>query len=401
VIEKNYYEILEVRNFASTEVIKGAYKYLAQRWHPDKNPNDTENASEMSAALNEAYLVLSDPRRRAKFDANLRNQLEIAAARASANASQSYKADNASQSYKADTSVRPEPKCEDEEPEEPQHHTAKREQARSLKPPPSRGRFYIYLYALLFCLWVAFHFDMAGSSWTIAIVSIGAIGIVVAMFATLTKIAIRIVIGTMILCILLTGYTRVYLNASDDIPMHAGTSPEIKREKEAATNAFAVVGSSTQAQNIPVIASSASMDPNLNEINVSNNQSAQSTSTVLPTLLTIQENEMPAHSSSEILIQNVISSETQQENRRATLTMMPIDYPPRAIRSHHEGTVILSVYVDETGAVTKVEVEKSSGWLELDRAAERIRPLKVTPEYELGRTKATILNIPVKFAINE
>jgi hypothetical protein len=51
VIEKNYYEILEVRNFASTEVIKGAYKYLAQRWHPDKNPNDTENASEMSAAL--------------------------------------------------------------------------------------------------------------------------------------------------------------------------------------------------------------------------------------------------------------------------------------------------------------------------------------------------------------
>lgn len=68
------YEILQVRDDASNEVIKGAYKFLTQKWHPDKNPHTLRDAEEFSKALNEAYSILMDPYRRRLLDESLRRK---------------------------------------------------------------------------------------------------------------------------------------------------------------------------------------------------------------------------------------------------------------------------------------------------------------------------------------
>lgn len=46
-----YYDILEVAETASQEAIKGAYKYLSQKWHPDKNPDNRDDAVLISQGL--------------------------------------------------------------------------------------------------------------------------------------------------------------------------------------------------------------------------------------------------------------------------------------------------------------------------------------------------------------
>ncbi|RNI32260.1 hypothetical protein EFA69_02725 [Rufibacter immobilis] len=66
-MSKNYYHILGVSSTASAAEIKAAYKRLALKFHPDKNPNNLQ-AEERFKQVNEAYQVLSDPRRRASFD---------------------------------------------------------------------------------------------------------------------------------------------------------------------------------------------------------------------------------------------------------------------------------------------------------------------------------------------
>jgi len=63
----DYYAILGVDRKASTEEIKRAYRKLALRYHPDKNPGNKE-AEEKFKQINEAYAVLSDPERRANYD---------------------------------------------------------------------------------------------------------------------------------------------------------------------------------------------------------------------------------------------------------------------------------------------------------------------------------------------
>jgi hypothetical protein len=67
----NHYQVLEVAENASPEVVKAAYKSLMQRFHPDKNPGDA-TASARAARLAKAYEVLSDPVRRAAYDAEVR-----------------------------------------------------------------------------------------------------------------------------------------------------------------------------------------------------------------------------------------------------------------------------------------------------------------------------------------
>jgi hypothetical protein len=66
-----HYQVLEVAENASPEVLKAAYKSLMQRLHPDKNPGDAM-ASARAARLARAYEILSDPVRRAAYDAEIR-----------------------------------------------------------------------------------------------------------------------------------------------------------------------------------------------------------------------------------------------------------------------------------------------------------------------------------------
>lgn len=64
---RDYYEVLGVARDASAQQIKGAYRKLALQYHPDKNPGDHE-AEERFKAAAEAYAVLSDPDKRARYD---------------------------------------------------------------------------------------------------------------------------------------------------------------------------------------------------------------------------------------------------------------------------------------------------------------------------------------------
>ncbi len=65
--KRNYYEVLGVERSASEEEIKKAYRKLAVQYHPDKNPGD-KSAEEKFKEISEAYEVLRDPDKRAKYD---------------------------------------------------------------------------------------------------------------------------------------------------------------------------------------------------------------------------------------------------------------------------------------------------------------------------------------------
>lgn len=69
-----YYEILEVSENASEEVIKMAYKALCRKYHPDVYSGDEKIANDMMSLINEAYDVLSDASKRQEYDEFLRLQ---------------------------------------------------------------------------------------------------------------------------------------------------------------------------------------------------------------------------------------------------------------------------------------------------------------------------------------
>ncbi|MBY0425006.1 MAG: DnaJ domain-containing protein, partial [Cytophagales bacterium] len=66
----NYYSILSVGRNASQDDIKSAFKKLALKHHPDRNPND-KTAEEIFKRINEAYQVLSDTEKRKNYDLKL------------------------------------------------------------------------------------------------------------------------------------------------------------------------------------------------------------------------------------------------------------------------------------------------------------------------------------------
>ena len=64
---KDYYKTLGVERSASDQEIKKAYRKLAMKYHPDKNPGDKQ-AEEKFKDINEAYQVLSDSEKRGRYD---------------------------------------------------------------------------------------------------------------------------------------------------------------------------------------------------------------------------------------------------------------------------------------------------------------------------------------------
>jgi molecular chaperone DnaJ len=64
---RDYYEILSVERTASSDEVKRAYRKMAMKFHPDRNPGDQEAVTRFKEAA-EAYEVLSDPNKRQRYD---------------------------------------------------------------------------------------------------------------------------------------------------------------------------------------------------------------------------------------------------------------------------------------------------------------------------------------------
>jgi len=64
----DYYSILGIGRNASEEEVKKAYKALAKKWHPDKNPNNQEVATKKFKEVSEAYQILGDSAKRKEYD---------------------------------------------------------------------------------------------------------------------------------------------------------------------------------------------------------------------------------------------------------------------------------------------------------------------------------------------
>lgn len=82
---RTHYHNLQVQENADQAIIKASYKVLAQRYHPDRNTDNAEEASRIFLIITDAYEILSEPDKRSVYDAKLK------AARKSALAAKSHR----------------------------------------------------------------------------------------------------------------------------------------------------------------------------------------------------------------------------------------------------------------------------------------------------------------------
>ena len=88
--KRTLYDILQVSENASDEVIKAAYLSLIKKYHPDSNLAFRKEATEMTVLLNDAYSVLSNPQKRKEYDASLHSTAAYQASTSKTPPRQSY-----------------------------------------------------------------------------------------------------------------------------------------------------------------------------------------------------------------------------------------------------------------------------------------------------------------------
>lgn len=74
---KDYYEILGISKEATQDEIKRSYRELAKKWHPDRNPDNREEAETKFKEISEAYEVLHDPDKRRRYDSGGLSESDI------------------------------------------------------------------------------------------------------------------------------------------------------------------------------------------------------------------------------------------------------------------------------------------------------------------------------------
>src|SRR5438105_14646295 len=66
--KRDYYDVLGVAKTATPDEIKSAFRTLAKKWHPDRNPDNKTESEEKFKEIAEAYAVLSDEEKRQRYD---------------------------------------------------------------------------------------------------------------------------------------------------------------------------------------------------------------------------------------------------------------------------------------------------------------------------------------------
>lgn len=88
----DYYKVLGLQPSCTQQEIKSAYRKLAMKWHPDKNPNNKKEAEEKFKQIAEAYETLSKPDKRKTYD-------DIRESKSNFNTNQGYNYDPYNQGY--------------------------------------------------------------------------------------------------------------------------------------------------------------------------------------------------------------------------------------------------------------------------------------------------------------
>ena len=75
-VEPNYWSLLGVSSDCSPRQLKSAFRREARKWHPDLNKND-KNAEERFKLINEAYVILSDPKKRIEWEQKNNEKIDV------------------------------------------------------------------------------------------------------------------------------------------------------------------------------------------------------------------------------------------------------------------------------------------------------------------------------------